>query len=738
MIDANSRDRLIRTVIGEAAGEGPAGWAAVAHVIKNRADSGKWGDPYEGGLLNTLSAPKQFAVWNQGDPAGQLAMKYKAGDPVYDRIGAVVDSVFDGSTPDPTNGATHYYATKSMAPPSWAAGQRGQQIGNQTFYRIPLGDRPVGPEAATDAAGGSGRFTSPSAAAYAIGDTPGVDPRLHDILQTAASQFPGYTVRVTSGERQGDPRFHGKGMATDIQLIDPNGQPVKNYQNADSFRTYEQFAQVARTIQQQKYPDLNQQFRWGGYFSGRPGKYGAADLMHFDLGGSDHLGMAGGSWEGGLTPQQLSFYPGAKSVGMASNTPGVTAQPGETMQFTSLNTGDTQQQETPMAKQPAKPASRMYEAQGSKSQWLLPNRLGPFKAPPPAQPVKKAAPAGGGGKGGGGGGGATRVRVPLPPVDPRRGGAIAGGDTRMQPTFNPQAAPVTGPAPGTPGAGKPGELGTAVPAASRMPGIPALPQVDTMGSVTGYPAQEPEYPRYGSPGSTPQALPAIPGVSTLPAVDTMGSVTGGGSEPSYPYQPATARPPVAPQQAPLRTYPPMAGADMAAANSRNPANLVPPTPAPAPAAAPPASSLNQNSGHQASPIPAFGGGGADAPPVRMPSHSAWEMPKINMPSFQTPQLPAVDPMGSPTGQTLQPAPQPAPRLGAGGGGYQVQPLPDPGPGGAGAPPIRQPAAPQREQFGPRRSFPSIGKPIQGVMPGSGLVNSGGAQGSSWLGRLFGG
>ncbi|HLP67945.1 MAG TPA: phage tail length tape measure family protein, partial [Rhizobium sp.] len=145
----------------------------------------------------------------------------------------------------------------------------------------------------------------------------GVDSRLTDILQTAATRFPGFKVDAISGYRAGDPRFHGQGLATDVQLTDlATGKMLGNYQDASSFRAYEQFAQVSRQIQMEKYPELADKFRWGGYFSGGPGKYGALDTMHFDLGGA---GMAGGSWAGGLTTAQASLWPGIQSQGMEAS-----------------------------------------------------------------------------------------------------------------------------------------------------------------------------------------------------------------------------------------------------------------------------------------------------------------------------------------------------------------------------------------------------------------------------------
>lgn len=146
----------------------------------------------------------------------------------------------------------------------------------------------------------------------------GVDPRLTDILNTAAKQFAGFKVDAFSGLRLGDPGFHGKGLATDVRLTDLlTGKAIGNYQNAGSFGTYEQFAQLARRVQMDKYPELADQFRWGGYFGGGRGKYGAMDEMHFDLGGG-RLGMAGGSWANGLTAAQRALFPGANSVGSAA------------------------------------------------------------------------------------------------------------------------------------------------------------------------------------------------------------------------------------------------------------------------------------------------------------------------------------------------------------------------------------------------------------------------------------
>lgn len=146
--------------------------------------------------------------------------------------------------------------------------------------------------------------------------TRNVDPRLVRILDAAGTTLPeGWSFDITSGHRPGSQGFHSSGNAVDVRLKDDQGRILPNYQNAGAFRAYEQFAQAARKAQLDLHPELSDQLRWGGYFSGPVGKYGAKDLMHFDLGG-DRVPMGGGAWETGLHERERRYLPGAKSVGM--------------------------------------------------------------------------------------------------------------------------------------------------------------------------------------------------------------------------------------------------------------------------------------------------------------------------------------------------------------------------------------------------------------------------------------
>jgi hypothetical protein len=131
-LDPRARDLVIRTVLGEAANEPDEGMAAVAAVIRNRVQSGRFGNS----VPEVVLKPKQFEPWNT--PEGRSRMQgYAPDSEPYSRAARAVDSVFaEGS--DPTSGATHFYSPTAQAalgrePPKWAQGEP-QTIGRHAFY----------------------------------------------------------------------------------------------------------------------------------------------------------------------------------------------------------------------------------------------------------------------------------------------------------------------------------------------------------------------------------------------------------------------------------------------------------------------------------------------------------------------------------------------------------------------------------------------------------------------------
>lgn len=131
-LSARDKDLMIRTILGEAAQEGPQGQAAVAHVILNRTASGDYGKT----ASQVVLAPNQFEPWSTKPRA---LMAIKPDSPAYRETSDILDMVKNGDIPDPTNGATHFLNPAIVKTrtggslPGWAQ-KPIAQIGNHTFY----------------------------------------------------------------------------------------------------------------------------------------------------------------------------------------------------------------------------------------------------------------------------------------------------------------------------------------------------------------------------------------------------------------------------------------------------------------------------------------------------------------------------------------------------------------------------------------------------------------------------
>jgi hypothetical protein len=131
-ISDQDRDYIIRTVIGEAGDQPPVGQAAVTSVIMNRVNAGNYGKS----PTDVVLAPSQFEPWQT---RSKELMSIPTNSPEYQNVGKIVDGVLSGSTPDPTNGATHFLdpvivrQRRGGTLPDWAQGQ-GLKIGAHTFF----------------------------------------------------------------------------------------------------------------------------------------------------------------------------------------------------------------------------------------------------------------------------------------------------------------------------------------------------------------------------------------------------------------------------------------------------------------------------------------------------------------------------------------------------------------------------------------------------------------------------
>lgn len=150
-----------------------------------------------------------------------------------------------------------------------------------------------------------GTFTVNGRAAEAGIDR--VDAALRDIMRKTAERSP-YDVEVFSGKRGGGGKSrHDTGKAVDVVLRDPRtGQAIANLGSKPGFDAYQGFANTAKQIQEKDYPNLSNQFRWGGYFSPSGLNPKGFDLMHFDL--KPGASMAYGTWDGGLNADGAAAY----------------------------------------------------------------------------------------------------------------------------------------------------------------------------------------------------------------------------------------------------------------------------------------------------------------------------------------------------------------------------------------------------------------------------------------------
>jgi len=129
--EMEDRELLALTLQAEAGGEGMVGMLAAGSVIRNRADSGKYGK----GIRGVIMRPGQFSAWN-------LETKYASGKGGIDmgrlratkEAYAAADKLLSGDYEDKTGGATHYYNDK-VATPDWGqtAGGNWTRIGNHLF-----------------------------------------------------------------------------------------------------------------------------------------------------------------------------------------------------------------------------------------------------------------------------------------------------------------------------------------------------------------------------------------------------------------------------------------------------------------------------------------------------------------------------------------------------------------------------------------------------------------------------
>lgn len=146
---------LALTLWAEARGEGEAGLAAVACVIRNRArNPGWWGRS----IKEVCLKPGQFSCWNPGSDQNhqklmRRAERLLAGVPILDRLFQEIEVLAAGVVADIVDdcvkGCDHYYSPAGMVPanrvPTWALHPKTKApltptlvVGQQRFYKLGL------------------------------------------------------------------------------------------------------------------------------------------------------------------------------------------------------------------------------------------------------------------------------------------------------------------------------------------------------------------------------------------------------------------------------------------------------------------------------------------------------------------------------------------------------------------------------------------------------------------------
>ncbi len=134
-----ARDRLARTIWGEARGERFRGKLAVGWVARNRAEHPRW---WGRDLEAVLRKPAQFSCWNADDPNAAKCLSVGPDDRAFVDCLAAAHAVIEGTIADPTDadgngGADHYHVAGLV--PAWSRGHAPiATIGRHVFYRIRL------------------------------------------------------------------------------------------------------------------------------------------------------------------------------------------------------------------------------------------------------------------------------------------------------------------------------------------------------------------------------------------------------------------------------------------------------------------------------------------------------------------------------------------------------------------------------------------------------------------------
>lgn len=175
-------DLAARVLHFEAGNQGPEGLAAVAHVMRNRANlTGR-------SLSEVVSQPGQFEPFaTRRDQINALRPEQ------YADARRVIEGVVAGQIPDPTRGATHFLNPELVTQrggqrPAWAPEGQGMRIGAHEFFSIPQDFRQTG--GATPAAAPAGSAPLSPQQAALVAPVNGAAPRTPGFNGNSVANMP--------------------------------------------------------------------------------------------------------------------------------------------------------------------------------------------------------------------------------------------------------------------------------------------------------------------------------------------------------------------------------------------------------------------------------------------------------------------------------------------------------------------------------------------------------------------
>lgn len=132
---------MARTLYGEARGDfgrmegGLGSLIGVANVIMNRFHHQGW---FGKTIKEVCLKPYQFSCWNKSDPNRSVITSVTPqSSPVFRQCLDVAEHIVNGSWPDLTKGADHYYALWLPRSPQWAYKHKPVvKIGHHVFFKL--------------------------------------------------------------------------------------------------------------------------------------------------------------------------------------------------------------------------------------------------------------------------------------------------------------------------------------------------------------------------------------------------------------------------------------------------------------------------------------------------------------------------------------------------------------------------------------------------------------------------